>query len=88
MARYSEELMEQTVRKMMPPHGRSMASISRESGISAPTLYAWKAAFEANEDDDKVSRRELAVERRKRQKLEKELHRKEKALTEAVALSC
>ena len=144
MARYSEELMEQMVRKMMPPHGRSVASISRESGISAPTLYAWKrrfqeqgyvvpkratkpdrwdgkarlaaliqtasmneaerggwcrehgvypeqldawkAAFEANEDDGKVSRQELAAERRKRQKLEKELHRKEKALAEAAAL--
>lgn len=46
MARYSEELMEQMVRKMMPPHNRSVASISRESGISAPTLYAWKRRFQ------------------------------------------
>lgn len=49
MARYGEELMEQMVRKMMPPHSRSVASISRESGISAPTLYAWKRRFQEQE---------------------------------------
>lgn len=46
MARYSDELKEQVVRKMMPPHNRTVASISRESGISAPTLYAWKRQFQ------------------------------------------
>lgn len=46
MARYSEETKEQMVRKMMPPHNRSVASIHRETGISAPTLYAWKRQFQ------------------------------------------
>jgi hypothetical protein len=31
------------VRKVMPPGDQRAASISRETGISAPTLYAGKA---------------------------------------------
>ena len=42
MARYSPELKEQIVRKMMPPNSQSVASIHRETGISMPSLYAWK----------------------------------------------
>ncbi len=45
MPSYSPELKEQMVRKMMPPGNHSVASISRETGISAPTLYAWKKQF-------------------------------------------
>jgi transposase-like protein len=143
MSRYSNELKQQLVRKMMPPHNRSVASISQETGISAPTLYAWKHHFQEqgqvipkragkpdswdgkarlaaiiktalmNEsersvwcrehgvyaeqldewklgfesaDDAPVSRQALAKERHQRRALEKELHRKEKALAEAAAL--
>lgn len=46
MASYSRELKEQIVRKMMPPNSQNVASISRETGISAPTLYAWKKQFQ------------------------------------------
>ncbi len=45
MPSYSPELKEQMVRKMMPPRSQSVANISRETGISAPTLYAWKKQF-------------------------------------------
>lgn len=45
MTRYSPELKEQMVRKMMPPNRQSVASISRESGIPTPSLYAWKREF-------------------------------------------
>lgn len=45
MPSYSPELKEQMVRKMMPPRSQSVATISRETGISAPTLYAWKKHF-------------------------------------------
>jgi transposase len=45
MPSYSPELKEQMVRKMMPPANQSVASISRDTGISAPTLYAWKKQF-------------------------------------------
>ena len=42
MPRYSEEFKEQMVRKMMPPNAQSVAQISRESGVSEPTLYTWR----------------------------------------------
>lgn len=46
MSRYSPEFKEQVVRKMMPPNNQSVASIHRESGISSPSLYAWKRQFQ------------------------------------------
>lgn len=46
MTRYSDELKEQIVKKMTPPSSQSVADIARETGISAPTLYAWKRKFQ------------------------------------------
>lgn len=46
MSRYSPEFKEQVVRKMMPPHHQSVASIHRETGVSVPSLYAWKRQFQ------------------------------------------
>jgi transposase len=45
MSRYSPDFKEQIVRKMMPPNSQSIASISRETGIAQPTLYAWRQHF-------------------------------------------
>lgn len=42
MARHSDELKRQIVRRMMPPNRQTVAEISRDTGISAHTLYAWK----------------------------------------------
>jgi len=42
MASYSHELKHQIARRMMPPINQTVAEISRETGISAPTLYASK----------------------------------------------
>lgn len=42
MPRYVEEIKEQVVRKMMPPHAESVAQVHRETGISESTLYAWR----------------------------------------------
>lgn len=47
MPTYSTELKEQTARKMMPPNNQTVADISRETGISTPTLYAWRKQFRA-----------------------------------------
>lgn len=47
MSTYSTELKEQIVKKMMPPNSQTVAAISRETGISAPTLYAWKKQLQA-----------------------------------------
>ncbi|GAE28193.1 transposase IS3/IS911 family protein [Halalkalibacter wakoensis JCM 9140] len=46
--RYSKEQKEAIVKRMMPPHNESVATISKEEGITEPTLYKWrKAAREA-----------------------------------------
>jgi transposase-like protein len=47
MSRYSDEFKEQVVRKMMPPNAQSVAQVHRETGISEPTLYAWRNRFRA-----------------------------------------
>lgn len=145
MPTYSPELKAQIVRKMMPPNRQTVVSLSEETGISAPTLYAWKKQFRnqgfvvptkpvnpegwdakaklaaliqtspMNEversaycrehglyaeqldawraefesllaGDSVASKGQLAAERKKIRQLEKELHRKEKALAEAAAL--
>lgn len=46
MAKYSPEFQEHTVRQLMPPMLRSVAQVSRESGVSEPTLYAWKKRYQ------------------------------------------
>ena len=46
MARYSQELKEQIVRRMMPPNNQSVAEVHRQTGICRPTLYAWKKRFQ------------------------------------------
>ena len=45
MSRYSDEFKEQVVRKMMPPNAQSVAQVHRETGISEPTLYAWRNRY-------------------------------------------
>ena len=47
MSRYSDEFKEQVVRKMMPPNAQSVAQVHRETGISEPTLYAWRNRYRA-----------------------------------------
>ena len=47
MPRYSDEFKEQVVRKMMPPNAQSVAQVHRETGISEPTLYAWRNRYRA-----------------------------------------
>ncbi len=42
MARYSGEFKEQAVLRMMPPNAQSVAQVSRETGVSEPTLYNWR----------------------------------------------
>jgi len=44
---YSPEFKEQAVRKLMPPHNRTVASLSQEIGVSEATLYNWKKQFRA-----------------------------------------
>ncbi len=46
MPYYPQEFKEKTTRQLLPPHSRSVASVSRETGVSEPTLYAGRKQFE------------------------------------------
>ena len=47
MSRYSAEFKERVVRKLMPPEAKSVAEVHRETGVSEPTLYAWRNQYRA-----------------------------------------
>ena len=40
--RYSPERKEAVLKKMMPPHNRSVTQLALEEGISEATLYKWR----------------------------------------------
>jgi transposase-like protein len=40
--RYSKERKEAVLKKMMPPHNRSIVELAKEEGISEATLYLWR----------------------------------------------
>jgi len=40
--RYSTERKEAALKKMLPPHNKSVPEIAKEEGISEPTLYNWR----------------------------------------------
>jgi transposase-like protein len=40
--RYSKERKEAVLKKMMPPHNRSIVEPAKEEGISEATLYLWR----------------------------------------------
>ena len=41
MSKYSQELKQAVLKRMMPPESRSVATLSRETGITETTLYNW-----------------------------------------------
>ncbi|WP_407941944.1 IS3 family transposase [Microbulbifer celer] len=45
MPRYNDGFKERTVQMMMPPNAKSIAEVSRETGVSEPTLYNWRNQF-------------------------------------------
>ena len=47
MARYSEDFREQVVRKMMAPNAKTVAEVSRETGVSEQALYNWRNRIRA-----------------------------------------
>ena len=59
----------------------------REHGLYVEQLQAWRTDFETLlGGDSPASKADLAAERKRTRQLEKELHRKEKALAEMAAL--
>ena len=49
--RYSQGFKESILKKVLPPEGRSVAEVSRETGIAAWTIYQWKRALRAGKLD-------------------------------------
>ena len=45
MSKYSKELKETVVQKMMPPNAQSIAQICRDTGVSEQTLYNWRTQY-------------------------------------------
>lgn len=45
--RYSPERKEAVLRKMMPPHNRTVSQLAKEECISEATLYNWRAEARA-----------------------------------------
>lgn len=45
MPRYEDGFKERAVQMMMPPNAKSVAEVSRETGVSEPTLYNWRNQF-------------------------------------------
>ncbi len=43
MARYSAQIRNAILNKMLPPQSRSVADLAAEYGVSAATIYGWKA---------------------------------------------
>ncbi|MGF7049236.1 transposase-like protein [Paenibacillus sp. DS2015] len=48
MARYSNELKQQIMLRMMPPNNESVNQIARDSGLSEGTLYKWQKEARSN----------------------------------------
>ncbi|WOG26764.1 IS3 family transposase [Endozoicomonas sp. 8E] len=47
MTRYSKEMKESIIQKMMPPNNVSVAQLKRETGITDATLYTWRKQAKA-----------------------------------------
>ena len=47
MPRYTQDFKDQMVSKLMPPNAQSVAQVSRDTGISEPTLYSWRNQYRA-----------------------------------------
>ena len=41
MIRYSEERKSSVLKKLLPPHNRSVPEVAKEEGISDQSLYNW-----------------------------------------------
>lgn len=50
MKRYDQEFKKEAIRKYLS--GETIASISRETGVSANVLYRWKKAMVVDEDGE------------------------------------
>lgn len=89
MARYGQAFKNKAAARLLPPESGSLETVSRERSISSATLERWRtAATQALAEPEKAraSPSGTKADRRRIKEFERELHRKDKALTEAAAL--
>ncbi len=43
MSRYPVKRKESVLKKLLPPHNRTVAEVAREEGITAQTIYNWRS---------------------------------------------
>ncbi len=48
MPRYSEERKAAILKKLLPPHNRSVPDVAQEEGICVATLYNWRKTLKQN----------------------------------------
>ena len=70
--------------RLLPPESSAIDLVSREVGIGVATLERWRA--DALGEPRAASAVEARQDRRRVKELERELHRKDKALAETAAL--
>ncbi len=46
MPKYPEERKEAVLKKLLPPHNKSVAVVAKEEGISEQTLYNWRSKIQ------------------------------------------
>ena len=95
MARYGRAFRDRIVARLLPPENAAIDVVSREVGVSVGTLERWRAQALAAPGELASSQRwtpaarleaVIATARRRVKELERELHRKDKALAETAAL--
>ena len=64
MARYSAQIRNTILKKLLPPENRTAASLAREYNISVTTIYGWKAKMKhgtLHGEDGVLSNRERSL---------------------------
>ena len=52
MKKYSLEIQAAALRRILPPNSETLAQVSRDMGISIPTLIAWKKSAASSDNID------------------------------------
>ncbi|HON14325.1 MAG TPA: hypothetical protein PLB48_09010 [Treponema sp.] len=101
MARYSAQIRNTILKKLLPPENRTAASLAREYNIAVTTIYGWlrEQGFHSQhlivweqEVKDALTKREqeireeLKAAKKKIREQEREFARKDKALSEAAII--
>ena len=93
MARYGQTFKDRAVARLLPPEGAAAEVVAKEVGIEVGTLQRWRedalssaTASLADPEEVRASPQATRKDRKRIKELERELHRKDRALAETAAL--